>query len=250
MEQGSLSSECYISLNSQEIASLSSIRNHYNKKQIFRFSIEQTLSLADQAFEAMGRRFRNRINAETIRYGRYCGDLDGASLIISDTLRSYDYSDFFHTTSTDAKETYTLHKKHVNRARKKLDDSFSEISYIIDRMTPAIWHKPSAEKIRESLTSLNEIRSLLNEQLDFIDFNERSHSRAEAFVTGVCMHLVWNAGIKPTKPVTDSGDKTPLLRLLEVFFPIEARFVLSKIYDRDRSLPAEKKIGGTFIKPV
>lgn len=83
-----------------------------------------------------------------------------------------------------------------------------------------------------------------------IDFEGRSDSRAESFVNGICMHLVWNANIKPTKPMTDSHNKTPLLRFLEVFYPVEANAILSKIYDRERGLPRNERIGAAFITPI
>lgn len=250
MEQGRLSNSCYASLTAQEIRSLSQIREHYCTSAVFNLSTEQTLSLIDRAYEAMGRSFRNRINAETVKFGRYSGDLDGVFIIISDALRTYDASDFFPSTPSEAKETYKLHKKNVNQARKKLDTGFSDITNIINSILPAIWLRSDNEKMRDSLSSLNEIRSFLEEQIEVIDFGDRPDSRAEAFVNGVCMHLVWIANIKPTKPMTDSHNKKPLLRFLEVFYPIESHSVLSKIYDRERGLPPEKRIGATFLAPI
>jgi hypothetical protein len=250
MEQGELSNSCYNSLTLQEISSLSKIRNRYNKKPVFSFSIEEALALIDRAYESMGRRYRNRINTGTIKFGRCSGELDGVSLMISDALRTYDFSTHFHLTPTDAKESHKHHKKNTSHARKKLDTSFTDIISVINGMLPSAWSRYNNEKLRSSLKAVNEIQSLLSEQIGLIDFEKRSDSRAESFVNGVCMHLVWNANIRPTKPMTDSHEKTPLLRFLEVFYPIEAKAILSKIYDRERGLPLHEKIGATFITPI
>jgi hypothetical protein len=250
MEQGELSNSCYNSLSPQEVSSLSRIRNFYNKKSVFALSIEQTLSLIDRAYESMGRPYRTRINTETIKFGRYSGELDGVFLMISDALRTYDSATHFHSTPTEAIETHKHHKKNISRARKKLDTSFNDIISIVNGMLPSVWSKSNNEKLHNSLSTLNEIRTLLDEHIDLIDFESRSDSRAESFVNGVCMHLVWNANIKPTKPMTDSHKKTPLLRFLEVFYPIEASAILSKVYDRERGLPPNKRIGATFITPI
>ena len=250
MKQGALSSECYNSLSQQEISSLSRIRDAYSEKPIFSISVEQTLQLIDRAYESMGRAFRNRINAETISFGRYSGDLDGVFLIIADALRTYDYSTHFPSTSLEAKEIHREHKQNIIRARKKVEKSFADIASVIDSLIPSAWTKHSNEKLRSSLGALDEIRCLLVEQLDVIDFDRRSESVAESFVTGVCTHLIWNANIKPTKAMFDSGEKTPLLRFLEVFYPDEAGAILAKLYDRERSLPQHERIGATFIPPA
>lgn len=249
MEQGELSNGCYISLTQEEISSLSRIRNHYNKKPVFSFSIEETLLLVDRAFESMGRPFRTRVNEDTKRFGRYSGELDGVFLLISDALRTYDQSTFFYSTPAEAKALYARHKKDVRRARKKLDNSFGDIVAIINGMLPSVWARYNVEKLHDAVNSLNEIRSILNEQIELIDFEGRPDSRAESFVNGVCMYLVWNANIRPTKPMSDSQEKSPLLRFLEVFYPVEAKAILSRIYDRERGLPTDEKIGAKFMSP-
>jgi hypothetical protein len=250
MEQGELSNSCYNSLTLQEVSSLSRIRNLYNKKPVFAFSINETLALIDRAYESMGRQYRTRINTEAIKFGRYSGELDGVSLMISDALRTYDYATHFYLTPTEAQESHKHHKKNVSRARKKLDTSFADIISIVNGMLPFVWSRYNSDKLRNSLKTLNEIRSLLDEQIGLIDFEGRPDSRAESFVNGVCMHLVWNANIRPTKPMTDSHEKTPLLRFLEVFYPVEAKSILSKIYDRERGLPPHERIGAKFISPI
>ena len=250
MEQGKLSKSCYNSLTLQEISSLSKIRNHYNEKPVFALSIEKTLALIDRAYESMGRRYRTRINTETIKFGRYSGELDGVFLVISDTLRAYDTATHFHLTPTIARETHNNHKKNISRASKKLDTSFADILGIVDSMLPNAWLTYNSETLHNSLKALNEIQALLNEQIDLIEIESRSDSRAEFFVNHVCMHLVWNANIRPTKPMTDSREKTPLLRFLEVFYPVEAKAILSKIYDRERGLPLTERIGAKFISPI
>ncbi len=250
MEQGKLSNDCYNTLSPQEVYSLSRIRNFYNKKPVFAFSIEETLSLIDRAYESMGRPYRNRINTATIKFGRYSGELDGVFLMISDALRTYDGTTQFLLTPTEATETHKHHKKNIRHARKKIDTSFTNIISVVNTILPSVWSKYDNEKLQNSLTTLTEIRTLLDEHIDLLDFESPSDSHAESFVNGVCMHLVWNANIRPTKPMTDSYKKKPLLRFLEVFYPVEANAILSKIYDRERGLPLNKRIGATFISPI
>lgn len=250
MEQGALSNSCYNSLSPQEVASLSRIRNCYNKKIVFSFSIEKSLLLIDLAYESMGRPYRNRINAETIKFCRYSSEMDGVFIMITEALRAYDYAIHFHLTPTEATETHRLHKKNISRARKKLNTNFTEVISVVNGMIPSALSKSNNDRLCESLSALNDIRNFLDEYIDQIDFESRSDSRAEAFVSGVCMHLVWSANIRPTKPMTDSRKKTPLLRFLEVFYPVEANTILSKIYDRERSLPLNERIGATFFSPA
>jgi len=248
MEQGRLSSSCYSSLTQEEISSLSKIRNHYNKKPIFSFSIEEALVLVDSAFESMGRPFRTRVNEGVKEFGRYSGELDGVFLLISDALRAYDQSTLFYSTPAEAEMLYAQHKKEVRRARKKLDNSFGDITFIVNCMLPSVWAIYNVEKLHSAL-DLNEIRSTLGEKIALMDFEGRPESRAESFVNGVCMCLVWHADIRPTKPMSDSLEKSPLLRFLEVFYPVEAKAILSRIYDRERGLPTDEKIGAKFISP-
>lgn len=249
MEQGELSDSCYNSLNADETSSLLIIRNHYNKKSVFSLSTEETLALIDRAFEAMGRPYRTRVDAETIKLGRYSGELDGVFLMISDALRTYDLATHFYSTPAEAKASYTRHNKNIKHARKKLDSGFLDILDVVNGMLPTVWSRYNTEKLSNSLKTLNEVRRLLDDQIDLIDFEGRPDSRAEFFVNGVCMYLAWNANIRPTKPITDSLEKTPLLRFLEVFYPVEAKAILSKVYDRERGLPAHERIGAKFITP-
>lgn len=249
MEQGQLSNSCYNSLTLEEASSLLRIRNKYNKKPVFSYSAEEALVLIDRAFEAMGRSYRTRINTETVKFGRYSGELDGVFLMISAALRAYDHATHFYSTPTEAKESYTRHKKNIKYTRKKLDHGFTDISDVINGMLPVVWLTYDSEKLHNALKTLNEVRSLLDKQINLIDFEGRPDSRAEFFVNAVCMHLTWNANIRPTKPMTDSLEKNPLLRFLEVFYPVEAKAILSKIYDRERGLPMDERIGATFISP-
>jgi hypothetical protein len=197
----------------------------------------------------MGRSFRNRINSETVKFGRYSGELDGVFLVVSDALRAYEFANHFHSTPKEAIQIHRSHKKNLGRARKILDTGFSDITGVVNGMLPSVWSRASSEKLQSSLSVLDEIRALLEEHIDLIDFESRSDSRAESFVNGVCMSLVWNANIKPTKPMTDSHKKNPLLRFLEVFYPVESNSILSKIYDRERDLPQNERIGAKFITP-
>lgn len=250
MEQGALSSKCYSSLSEQEVSSLSRIRSFYSEKPIFALSIEQTLSLIDRAYEAMGRPYRNRINAETVKFGRYSGELDGVFLMIADALRTYDHASYFPSTPAKATEIHREHKKNISRARKTVEKSFTDITSVIDGLIPSAWTKTSNEQLHSSLETLDDIRRLLVEHLDLLDFDRRSESIAESFVTGVCRSLIWNANIKPRPPMTDSHKKTPLLRFLEVFYPDDASAILAKVHDRERDLPLHKRMGATFIPPA
>ncbi|QKE62281.1 hypothetical protein HNE05_02535 [Aquipseudomonas campi] len=102
MEQGSLSDSCYYALTQEERDSLSVIREHYSRKQIFKFDVERALLFIDCSYEAMGKSYRDRINQETKIFGRYDGALDGVFLMIADALRLYDESFCFFDTPKEA----------------------------------------------------------------------------------------------------------------------------------------------------
>ncbi|MCB2382545.1 hypothetical protein KV201_10185 [Shewanella sp. SR1] len=105
------------------------------------------------------------------------------------------------------------------------------------------------ETLENVLKQLLDMQQVIDLRIERLNFSKRFGTKAEQFVIGVCDSLVWNAGIKPTKPLTDSKQKTPILRFLEVFYPLEAIAILSKIYEQERHALIDQKIGATFIKP-
>ena len=84
MKQGSISDEAWYKLSADDKGSLAAIRNHYIKYSKCSEQLSIDLELVDRSYEAMGHRFRSRINKATREYGRYVGELDGE---ISDRLR-------------------------------------------------------------------------------------------------------------------------------------------------------------------
>jgi len=248
MNQGVLSDSCFVSLTDEEQASLKKIRAHY-KNDVFEFGIKETLSLIDRSYEAMGKRFRNRLNRETREFGRYEGDLDGVFLLISDSLRSFYGSKFFTDTPRQSAESHKQHQYQVQRTKKLSDNAFLDMKAVVTELLPTTWSKYDKETLESVLKQLPDIQQVINQQLERLNFSKRRSTKAEQFVISVCNSLVWNAGIKPTKPLTDSRQRTPLLRFIEVFYPLEARAILSKIYDQERHTPIDQKIGATFIEP-
>ncbi|MGI2068179.1 hypothetical protein [Shewanella sp. MF08487] len=250
MNQGALTDECYLSLTVEERGSLDRIRAHYQKSDVFEFGIDETLNFIDRSYEAMGKRFRDRINRETKAFGRHDGELDGVFLVIGDALRTFHGSQFFSDTPQQTAEIHKQHQCQVRKAQQLSDNAFSDILAVVNELKPTSWSKFDEEELKSAIEKLFEVKNLIDKQIDRINFAKRSDSKAEQFIVTVCYSLVWHANIKPTKPLTDCRQKTPLLRFLEVFYPIEAASILSKIYDKERQTPEGLKIGASFIKPV
>lgn len=250
MNQGALTDECYLSLTVEERESLDRIRAHYQKTGVFEFGIDETLSLIDRSYEAMGKRFRDRINRKTRDFGRYDGELEGVFLVIGDALRTFHGSQFFSDTPQQTAEIHKQHQYQVRKAQGLSDNAFSDLFAVVNGLQPTSWSKFDKEELESAIEKLTEVKNLIDIQIDRVNFAKRSDSKAEQFIVSVCNSLVWHANIKPTKPLTDSRQKTPLLRFLEVFYPTEAKSILSKIYDKERHTPEGQKIGASFIKPV
>ena len=250
MTQGALTDECYFSLTDEERILLNIIRVHYQKRDVFELDIDVKLSLIDRSYEAMGKRFRDRINRKTRDFGRYDAELEGVFLVIGDALSTFHESQFFSTTPQQSAEIHNQHQYQVKKAQKLSDNAFSDLSTVVNRLLPTSWSKFDEEELESVLEKLSEMKNIIDKQINRVNFAKRSDSQAEQFVVSVCNSLVWHANIKPTKPLTDSRQKTPLLRFLEVFYPTEAKSILSKIYDKERRAPDAQKIGASFIKPV
>ena len=249
MNQGALSDNCFVFLTHEEQTSLEKIRAHYQKSGVVGFSIEETLSLIDRSYEAMGKRFRNRLNRKTIEFGRYAGDLYGVFLLISDSLRCFYGSKFFSETPKQSAESHKQHQHQIQRAKKLSDNAFLDIKEVITGLLPTPCSQYDEETLENVLKQLLDMQQVIDLRIERLNFSKRFGTKAEQFVIGVCDSLVWNAGIKPTKPLTDSKQKTPILRFLEVFYPLEAIAILSKIYEQERHALIDQKIGATFIKP-
>lgn len=250
MTQGALTDECYFSLTDEEKKSLDIIRSHYQKSDVFKLGVGVTLSLIDRSYEAMGKKFRDRINRKTRGFGRYDGELEGVFLVIDDALITFYGSQFFSTTPQQSAEIHNQQQSQVRKAQKLSDNAFSDLSAVVNGLLPTSWSKFDEEELESVLEKLSEMKNIIDKRRNRVNFPKRSDTKAEQFVVSVCNSLVWYANIKPTKPLTDSRQKKPLLRFLEVFYPTEAKSILSKIYDKERRVPDAQKIGASFIEPV
>lgn len=247
MKQGYITNTEWIKLTNEEKATLESIRNHFIKKEECAERLDITLKLIDCSFEAMGRSFRNRISRSVKEYGRYPVGSDGIFIFIHDSIRSYFTAQHFIKRTSDALKQHKLFKQQRQKALKLSLDAFVNLEKTISWLSSTattVYDDEEFNRLNEELVNMKEI---LDKHFERIDFGERSPSRAESFVLSICNNLSWIAKIKPRKPFTDAGCKTPLLRFVEVFFPSEGKVALSSIYEKEkRKLPIEK-IGAKFI---
>ncbi|WP_192979913.1 hypothetical protein [Pseudomonas sp. EggHat1] len=249
-EQGHLSIECYASLSEEEKSSLAKIRKHFKNSSSPDLNSEKTQRLIDRSYEAMGRTFRNRINRETQKFGRYKGDLDGVFLLISDSIHSYETSEVFPQTPKESLSLHSSHQRTLLKTKRKLDLGYKNLSSSINDIIPSAFTKVISERLHDALLELDKIHALVNDQISAIDYDKRPDSCAESFVHSVCMNLIWNANIRPTRALTDSHQEKPLLRFLKVFYPADSEGILARLYDRERSLLPDQRIGSTFISPA
>ncbi|EKO3802608.1 hypothetical protein [Vibrio harveyi] len=244
MKQGSISDEEWNRLSDQEKVSLEEIRSYYAKRSD---AFSPALEVVDKCYEAMGHRFRSRVNQSVREYGRYVGDRDGVFLIIHTAIRTYHSSDLFPETTGDALSKHKLFRSQRSKAIKYSSDAFGKLERVVDWISHTATTVCEEDELAKLRKELKDIEFSLERHFNRTDLTNRCPSRAESFVLSLCNHLVWEANIKPTKPITSSGEKSPLLRFIEVFFPIEGQAALSSIYEKQKRLPAENKIGGKFI---
>ncbi|EOV6284758.1 hypothetical protein ACOQ0N_004708 [Vibrio parahaemolyticus] len=247
MEQGSISYEEWCKLSDNERDSLEALRNHFIKHSKCSEQLVIDLELVDRSYEAMGHRFRNRVNKSVQEYGRYVGDLDGVFLIIHSAIQDYRSSNLFPETSGDALNQHKFYRNQRSKATKFSVDAFGKLERVIDWVSHTATTVYEQDELTQLKKDLKEVELTLKRHFKRTDFTDRSPSRAESFVLSVCNNLVWEANIKPTKPLTSSGDKSPLLRFIEVFFPVEGQVALSSIYEKQKRLPEENRIGAKFI---
>ncbi|HCG6405159.1 TPA: hypothetical protein NJ169_004507 [Vibrio parahaemolyticus] len=248
MKQGYISSEAWERLSAEEKQSLLVIREHFEEVNYLSEHVNSQ-KLVDQSFEAMGKSFRTRINNEVSSYGRYVGqEYDGVFLIIQGSIRDFDAANkFFPEKLSDAKSIYQC----FQRDQKKFDNSTSKsVANLEDAITWLRERSPlryQVEQLDEATIALKTVSNIVASQLAEKASVGRPQSSVENFVNGVCNSLIWFGGIKPTKPLTDGGQKTPLLRFLEVFYPFEAEFALSSLYEKNKRAPASEKVGASFL---
>lgn len=240
MQQGYISDSSWGELTFDERDSLQLIRDKYKNS-------EHHLKLIDQSYEAMGKAFRSRINNEVINYKRYEGNLDGVYLIMNRAIHNFFGSSYFLETKYKSKEIHEFHQKQRQKATKLSDEAFCGLERTINWLSNTTTTKQDELDMSEANDKLIELKKLICLHLERVDHHDRSPSKAESFVLGTCNNLVWFANIKPTRAINSSGGKTPFLRFLEVFFPFEAEPILSSLYEKQKRLPMEKRIGGTFI---
>lgn len=240
MQQGYMSKSSWDELTIDERSSLQRMRDKHK-------GTEHHLKLIDLSYEAMGKVFRSRINNEVIKYQRYKGDLEGVYLIICKAINDFYGSSDFPETKYKSKEEHDFYQKQRQKASKLSDEAFSNLERAINWLSNTTTTKQDELDMSVANKKLLELKKLISVHLERVDYPNRSPSQAESFVDATCNHLVWFANIKPTRPMNSLGKKTPFLRFLEVFFPFEAEPILSSLYEKQKRLPIEKRIGGMFI---
>ncbi|WP_407332747.1 hypothetical protein [Enterovibrio sp. 27052020O] len=246
MKQGHISDEVWNKLSADDKGSLEAIRHHFIKHSKCSDQLSNILELVDRSYEAMGSRFRNRVNKSVHEYGRYVGELDGVFVIIQDAVHAYHSSNLFPETSGDALSQHKFYRNQRSKATKFSEDAFDKLERVVNWLSHSATTIHEQEELVQLKKDLNNIEHVLEHHFMRTNLAERSPSRAESFVLSVCNHLVWEANIKPTKPLYPSGEKTPLLRFIEVFFPLEGQAVLSSIYEKQKRCPEENRIGAKF----
>lgn len=248
MQQGYISNEEWIKLTTEEKESLESIRFYFENTNHL-FDSVNPKKLAEKSFEAMGKRFRARINSEVASYGRYSDvQHDGFFLIIQSAIGSYDTANlFFPPRVSDTRQIYQQFKYESKKHSKNTVKSIKGLEETIDWLNERTISKFHTDQLNEVTEALAKVAKILELQLKDKKSINFPHSSVENFVESVCGCLVWFGEIKPTKPVTDAGDKTPLLRFLEIFYPLEAEATLSRLYEKQKKLAPNKKIGSSFL---
>lgn len=248
MQQGYITDSEWARLTNEEKKSLAAIRLHFINENYLSEGVNSQ-RLVDTSFEAMGRRFRSRINRKIALYGRYTDDkYDGVFLIIQGAIRDYDIGNkFFPPKVSDARQIYQEFQCDKDKFDKRTTKSIENLSTTIEWLKERALLKYEVEQLSEAETALARVAEILESQRKQKDSIKRPHSAVERFINSICSFLVWFADIKPTKAVTESGDKTPLLRFLEVFYPLEAEAALSSLYEKQKRAAPHEKIGSSFI---
>ncbi|OED62450.1 hypothetical protein A165_12750 [Vibrio tasmaniensis ZS-17] len=247
MKQGSISDKAWCKLSAGDKGSLGTIRHHFIKHSKCSKQLSIDLELVDRSYEAMGHRFRNRVNKSVREYGRYVGEFDGVFLIIKSAIRTFHSSNLFPETSGDALSRHKFYRKQRSKATTFSAGAFGKLERVIDWVSHTATTVYEQDELTQLKKNLKDIELVLERHFKRADFTDRGPSQAESFVLSVCNHLVWEANIKPTKPLASTGEKSPLLRFIEVFFPLEGQLALSSIYEKQKRLPEADRIGEKFI---
>ena len=248
MKQGYISTDTWERLTAEEKLSLLAIRDHFENVNYLSEHLNSQ-KLVDQSFEAMGKTFRNRINKEVSSYGRYVDQKrDGVFLIIQGSIRDFDSANqFFPEKLSDAKCIYQRFQRDKVKFNKSTNKSVKNLEDAITWLKERSPLRYQVEQLDEATIALQTVSNIIASQLTEKDSVSRPQFGAENFVNGVCNSLIWFGNIKPSKPLTDSGTKSPLLRFLEVFYPFEAESALSSLYEKNKRAPASEKIGASFL---
>ena len=252
MYQGYISDVEWHKLTATEKASLATIRSHFETSSCVDSNVD-VLKLVDQSFEAMGKRYRDRINNKIASYGRYSnGNYDGVFLIIQGAIRDYQAANqFFPPRVSEAKVIYQSFMSEREKIAKNSTKSIEDLEKTIEWLMHRSILRCQTEPLEKATLALTSISKVLDEQLRSKESLTRPQSSVENFVSGVCGFLVWFGDIKPTRPINPSGSKTPLLRFLDVFYPSEAEAALSSLYEKQkRALPSEKIGSGFFANKI
>ncbi|WP_438462135.1 hypothetical protein [Marinomonas sp. PE14-40] len=251
MQQGFITDIGWKKLKTEDKKSLELIRLHFKSANYLSEGVNSQ-ELVDKSFEAMGKRFRTRINREIASYGRYKNDKhDGVFLIIQGAIRDYDAANqFFPPKASDAKRMYQQFQNERGTFGRSTTKSIKNLSVAIEWLKERTPLKFEEEQLNEAEEALNKISEILELQLKSKGLVKCPNSSAENFVKDVCGFLMWYANIKPTKAITDTGDKTPLLRFLEVYYPFEAEVALSSLYEKEKRAAPHDKIGSSFMPVV
>lgn len=248
MQQGYILSEAWEKMSIEEKESLSTLREHFKQVNYLPDQVNAQM-LVDKSFEAMGKTFRTRINNEVASYGRYAGQQhDGVFLIIQGSIRDfYAANQFFPEKPSDAKDIYQRFQRDKKSLNNNTAKSVKNLENVISWLRERSPLRYQVEQLDEATQALKTVSQIVESQLAEKNSVSRPQSSVENFISGVCNSLIWFGNIKPTKPRTSGGQKTPLLRFLEVFYPFEAEPALSSLYEKQKRASSSEKLGASFL---
>lgn len=178
MNQGSISDEAWCKLSADDKGSLAAIRNHYIKHSKCSEQLSTDLELIDRSFEAMGHRFRSRVNKSVREYGRYVGELDGVFLTIQNAIQTYS-SNFFPETSSDALSQHKFYRSQRSKAVKFSAEAFGKLERVINWVSHTATTAYEQNELAQLKHDLKGIELVLERHFKKTDLTDRFPSRAE-----------------------------------------------------------------------